>query len=258
MPENKRSGPFDAIVVGGGPAGLSAGSWLGRYRRRVLVVDSGDYRNASAERAHGYLGRDPVSPAKFRDEARTGLLAYPSAAIVEAQVIQASRADEGSAVETRDEVLRSRRLVLATGVRDAVPEVDNFFEHYGASAFHCPSCDGYEARDRQVVVIGWSEDVTGFAIHLLDWAASVTVVTDGVPFEGDQQHRDHLAYHDIAVVEGNAAELLGTRGDLRGVRMHGGVVLPCDLVFFSIEHQPNIDVAQQLDLRAGRRRICRR
>jgi thioredoxin reductase len=234
-------------VVGGGPAGLSAATWLARYRRRVLVLDGGEYRNQFVERTHGYLGRDNADPAELRAQARAELAAYPTATVRGGRATSArAEADGTFVVESDSRRLVARRVVLATGVIDLFPRVDGFFEHYGASVFHCPTCDGYEARDRHVVVLGWSEAVAGYALTLLDWAADVTIVTDGARFEGDRTRRAALDRHGVAVVEGDAVAFLGVRGGLRGVRLKGGAVLPCDLAFFSIGHRPRNDLAVQL------------
>jgi thioredoxin reductase len=144
---------------------------------------------------------------------------------------------------TSEEALR---IVLASGVRDVKPDIDGFEEHYGASVFHCPACDGLEAKDRDVVALGWSEDVAGFALELLDWAASVTLVTDGRRFEGDEVRREAMARNGVHVVEERATSFVGTRGDLRAVRLAGGVELPCSLAFFSIDHRPRSPFADAL------------
>lgn len=242
---------WDAIVIGGGPAGLSAALWLARYRRRVLVLDSGRYRNEHVEQAHGYLGRDPIDPADLRSRAREDLLRYDSAELRESAASSAVRDGDGFVVEAGGERLEARRLVVATGVRDVFPEVENFFDHYGVSVFHCPTCDGYEAKGRQVVVFGWSEAVAGFALLLLNWASSVTVVTDGRAFEGDATHRTTLLAHGVALLEDDAVRLEGTRGDLQGVRLRGAGVIPCQFGFFSIAHEPASDIADRLGCRRG-------
>lgn len=234
----------DVVVVGGGPAGLSAATWLARHRRRVALVDGGARRNRWVERTHGYLGLDPVDPAELVDRARRGLLAYPTAEICEGEATTAEIRPDGTfRLATTAGGFVARRLVLATGVEDSFPEVDGFFDHYGASVFHCPTCDGYEARDRRVVAFGWSENVAGFALDLLDWAASVTVVTDGSRFEGDAARRAALERHHIAVLEDDAVALLGRRGALEGVRLRGGETVPCELAFFSIAHRPRTELA---------------
>lgn len=238
---------WDAVVVGGGPAGLSAATWLARYRRRTLVLDAGDHRNRRVERAHGYLTRDPVNPRELLATAAEDLAAYRCVERRSEEVVALSGARGRFTVELADgQQVEARRVVLATGVVDAVPDVAGFDDHYGASVFHCPSCDGYEAAGCDVVVLGWSAHVAGFALELLDWAATVTVLTDGHRFEGDTRHRRAMQDHGVKLVEDEAVALLGSRGDLRAVRLGGGSELPCQMAFFSLGHQPRLDLADEL------------
>ncbi|MCW2544091.1 MAG: NAD(P)/FAD-dependent oxidoreductase [Frankiales bacterium] len=234
----------DVVVVGGGPAGLSAALWVARYRRSVVVLDSQEYRSAATEHSHGYLGRDPQSPAELLARGREELLVYPTAAIAHERV---------DAIEVGPDELftvgsyRAHRVVLATGVRDELPpDLEGFDEHYGASVFHCAACDGYEARDRDVVVLGWAEHLVGFATTLLNWARSVTVVTAGHSFEGDAFLRERLRDLGIELVEDKAVALQGRRGDLRCLTLGSGRELPASLVFFSIAHHPRTELAVSL------------
>lgn len=238
----------DAVVVGGGPAGLAAATWLARYRRRVLVLDSGEYRNAWVDRAHGYLGSDPMNPAALLAQARHDLARYPEAAIrTGVRVCSAERTGDCFTLDLDDgTTLRTLRLVLATGVRDAFPEIDGFFEHYGADVVHCPTCDGYELAGKDVVALGWNEHLAGFALNLLDWASSVTIVTEGLRFRGDDRHREVLGRHGVRLLEEDAVAFIGPRGALEGVRLAGGEVVPCQAAAFSIAHHPRSDIAQQL------------
>ena len=232
----------DVVVVGGGVAGLAAASWIGRYRRSVVVVDSGDPRNKHVERSHGYLGRDPQKPADLLARGREEVLAYPTAQIRDGEVKTIARRDDGL-FEVGDDLL-AHRVVLACGVKDAFPDVENFFEHYGASVFHCPACDGYEARDRHVVALGWDPHLVGFASTLQNWACSVTVVTNGLRFRGDDSCRTSLDDVGIALLEEDAVRFLGERGDLQGVELASGQVLPASLVMFSVAHSPRTDLAE--------------
>jgi thioredoxin reductase len=185
---------LDAIVVGGGPAGLSGATWLARYRRTVLVLDSGEYRNRWADAAHGYLGRDPVHPAELLGRARADLCAYPTAEVRPERAVKATPEGGGFEVLTGTGRLLARRLVLATGVRDEFPEIDGFFDHYGASVFHCPSCDGYEAKGRRVAAIGWSEQVVGFALELVGARGALRALRLG----GGDRIACQLAFFSIA------------------------------------------------------------
>ena len=239
----------DAIVVGGGPAGLSAATWLARYRWEVLVLDNGAYRNRWVDQSHGYLGADPLPPASLLESARAQLGDYPGTEVRDARAQSARREDDGTftlELEGERDPLRARRLVLATGVTDRFPEVKGFFDHYGASVFHCPTCDGYEASDAQVAVLGWSAEIAEFAATLTGWASTVTVVTDGHPFEGDEQARRRLAEVGVEVLEDDATELVGERSSLEGVRLASGQLLECQLGFFSIAHLPNTGLAEEL------------
>ena len=234
----------DVVVVGGGAAGLAAASWIGRYRRSVVVLDSQDYRNKQVERSHGYLGRDPQSPQDLLARGREEVLAYPTAQIRQTEAKRIVRRDDGL-FEVDDDLL-AHRVVLACGVKDAFPAVEGFFDHYGASVFHCPACDGYEARDRHVVALGWDPHLVGFASTLKNWACSVTVVTNGLRFRGDDACRTQLADNEIALLERNAVRFLGERGALTGVELDGGEVLPASMVMFSVAHSPRTELAEGL------------
>ena len=236
------------IVVGGGPAGLAAASWLSRYRRSVIVLDGGPPRSGPTDATHGYLGCDPIDPTELLDKARAELAAYPTATRRQCRASEVHSDGPGRFEVTTDDGsrIRARRLVLATGVTDQLPPVDGIDEHYGTEAFHCPSCDGYEARNRHVVVLGWGAQVAGMALSLLDWAAEVTIVTASERFEGDERHRQALERHGITLLENEAAELVGPRRGLESVRLDDGTVIRCDLVFFSVAHHPQTDLARQL------------
>ncbi len=234
----------DAVVVGGGAAGLAAASWLARYRRSVVVVDSEQYRAGMVERSHGYLGRDPQTPLELIARGRDEVSAYPTAEIRPGRVEHLARRDDGLFEVGAD--LLAHRVVLACGVQDAFPKVRGIATHYGASVFHCPACDGYEARDRDVVALGWDPHLVGFSATLLNWARSVTVVTNGLHFRGDDACRTALQQNEVPLVEADAVALVGERGDLQGVELDDGRTLPTQMVFFSITHRPRIVLAEAL------------
>ena len=147
---------YDVIVVGAGPAGLSAALMLGRCRRSVVVFDNSKPRNAASRALHGYLTRDGIAPADFLQLARGELAQYDSVEIRSEEVTAAEcRPGDGFVVTVASGgTLRARKLLLATGVVDNLPDIPGFREMYGRSVFHCPYCDGWELCDRPLAVYG--------------------------------------------------------------------------------------------------------
>ena len=147
--------PLDVIIVGAGPAGLSAALVLGRCRRRVLVFDSGHPRNAASHGLHGYLTRDGIDPGEFLQIARDQLRQYETVQLRHVEVIDAQRLENSFEISLANgERFTSRRLLLATGVVDEIPQIEGMAEFYGTSVFHCPYCDGWEMRDQPLAVLG--------------------------------------------------------------------------------------------------------
>jgi thioredoxin reductase len=236
----------DAIVCGGGAAGLSAATWLGRYRRKTLVFDGGLRRNRHTNSAHGYLGMDGVPPDELTNAALGDLRRYETVTLHEEPATSARRDGDAFVVIVDDREWRACRLLLATGVQDELPDVVNFADFYGKSVFHCSCCDGYEASDMTVAAIGWSPHVAGFALDLLDWGARVVLLTDGRTFEGDESCRAALGRHDVEMFEEPVREIVGTDGQMDGVLLRDGAMVECERAFFSIGHVPNNELAREL------------
>lgn len=237
---------YDALVVGGGPAGLSAALWLGRYRRRTIIVDAGEPRNRFIETGHGYFPDDDFDPNALLKQGRDALARYPSVEQRTGRVSDIERTDDGFTALVDHDSVTARAVVLATGVVDVFPEIANLTRHYGADVFTCPACDGWEARGTDSVVIGWSEDIVGFALTLLNWARSVTVVTEEHHLDADLHQQDRLRSRGIRVFEDDATEFVGERGDLRGVALRKRGFVPCQSAFFSIDTRPVNAIAKAL------------
>lgn len=145
---------MEIVVVGGGPAGLQAALTLGRVHREVLLLDSGSYRNDPAEHLHNFLGHDGRPPSELRARARRELTAYPTVEVRDMAAADVVTADGGFATELADgSVVRSRLVLLATGVRDVLPDVPGLAEAFGRVVHHCPFCHGHELAGRPVAVL---------------------------------------------------------------------------------------------------------
>ena len=237
---------IDVAVCGGGPAGLSAALWLGRYRRKTLVVDAGKQRNLESNASHGYLTFDSCSPAEFLTRARADLDAYPEIERRPGTVLSIVRDDDRFVVETSAGSMRASRVLIATGVADVRPQIPGFDELYGRHIFHCSCCDGYESRDLDVLAIGWGEHTAGYALDLLEWGARVTLVTNGNTFEGDEPQRAALQRHGIELIEDEVTELVADDKSMSGAVLGSGRRVSAQRAFFSIAHEPRSDLAASL------------
>jgi thioredoxin reductase len=236
----------DVVVIGGGPAGLAAALWLGRYRRRTVVIDGEEGRNRFAHAAHGYLGQDGWNPEKVREVGRADVDRYDSIRRVHTNAAEIAREGERFQVVTDDEEYVARRILLATGVKDVTPDIPGFMELYGEHIFHCSCCDGYESSDQDVLAIGWGEHAAGFALDLLEWGARVTLVTNGEEFEGNRSCETALARNGIEVIEERVTSFSIKGGHMTGATVGSGRVIPATRAFFSIKHEPRNQLALEL------------
>jgi thioredoxin reductase len=248
-----RGGAYDVIVVGGGPAGLSAALLLGRSRFRVLVVDAGRPRNRMVRAMHGFLGRDGAAPGELLRAGRREVARY-GVAMLHGEVTAAKRRPGGYAVRlarsgrSSHPWLHCRRLLLATGVEDPLPPVPGLAELYGKSVFHCPFCDGWEVRDRPLAVYGRGGGAARFAIKLTRWSADVTLLTDG-PSRLNAAERAALGAAGVVVRTARVAALEAARGRLVRVRFVNGSALPRYALFFGSRPRQTCKLAAELGVR---------
>ena len=198
---------LDVLIVGGGPAGLSAALVLGRALRSVLVCDAGEPRNSGSRGVHGFLTRDGVAPDDLRRIGREQLRSYPNVRVEEASVVDIGRA--GSYFEAaleRGHRIASRKLLLAPGVEPKLPPLERARELYGRGLFDCPYCDGWELRGQPIAVYGRGEKAKAFAQQLLGWTSDIVICSDG-PAELGPGDRGELGALGIAVLEDRLARL---------------------------------------------------
>ena len=238
---------YDVIIVGAGPAGLSAALILGRCRRSVLVCDTGLPRNAASQAMHGFLTRDGVSPLEFLAMGRKELEGYDTVSLRKVEVVEAQCAADKRFDVTlaTGEAVRSRKLLIATGVVDNLPSIDGFRELYGRSVFHCPYCDGWEVRDQPLAIYGRGERGLGLSLELTAWSRDLILCTDG-DAEIDDRGRGRLARNGIVIREDRVARLEGLDGRLQHVIFQSGERLPRRAVFFTTGQNQRSDLSVRL------------
>jgi len=227
------------IIVGGGPTGLSAALVLGRCRRSVVLVDSGEYRNAASHAMHNFLSRDGTDPAELRRLGRADLNRYPSVQLRQGRVVDLDVDDHGFSVILADtaEPLVCRRLLLAAGMVDELPKVPGLVELYGKSVFHCPYCDGFEVADQPLVAYGRGGPGMELAFELTTWSRDIVLCTDG-PSDLSSHELARLGRNGIAVRKDRIARLEGSDGILSAVVFAGGELMARRALFFiTNEHQ---------------------
>lgn len=217
---------IDCVIVGGGAAGLSAALVLGRARRRILVVDSGQQSNLSAHGIGGLLGFDGRSPAELYAAGRAELRAYPSVEVRDGTVVDAIAAEGGFTVELADAArVNTKRIVLATGMEYRPPALAGLSELWGGSVFHCPFCHGWEVREQPLAVCANGERGVHSALLLRGWSDDVVLLTNG-PADLNAEQAEKLSAAGVSVDDRAIASLAGADGQLTDVVFADGARLP--------------------------------
>ncbi|MEU6865255.1 FAD-dependent oxidoreductase [Streptomyces sp. NPDC046876] len=243
---------FDVVVVGGGAAGLAGALTLARARRSVLVLDSGSPRGAPAAHLHGYLGRDGAAPAELLATGRAEVAAYGGRIRSGAAgtALAADRTADGAfLVRCADgSAVRARRLLLATGVVDELPEVAGLREHWGRSVLNCPYCHGWEVRDQPLAVLATGPLAVHQAQLWRNWSDRVTLLTH--TWRLSEGERELLAALGVAVVDGEVVALAAGDGDGGpcGVRLAGGGAVECRALVVAPRFTARAGVAASLGL----------
>ncbi len=237
---------YDVIIVGAGPAGLSAALWLGRGRRQVLVCDAGKARNAVSHAMHGFLTRDGTAPLEFAQLGRAELRSYPNVGLCEVEVLDAERVNIHFTVTLADHSrLDTRKLLFTTGIVDELPPLAGIEPFYGKSVFNCPFCDGWEVRDQPLAVYGKDKEGKHLALQLTQWSRDLLFCTDG-PSALTKHDLTQLVHLGLQVREERIARLEGHDGQLEGIVFANGDQVPRRALFLRPHQHPRCDLPAKL------------
>jgi thioredoxin reductase len=238
-------GIYDAAIVGGGPAGLACGLWLGRYRRSVRIFDTREPRNRPAWAVHGYPGLPDPPPLELRERIRHQAI-HAGAEHAIGEIVRIGGEKDAWELEQADgTIVMARRVVLAYGLRDFVPDVPDIRAFYGHSVYHCPDCDGPSVLGMHTAVIGHDRHAAALALYLLTWAQSVSILPNGLATDFTEDAAAMLAEQAIEVKPGRISSLSGEAGRLREV-VAGDVTIPLEAIFFHLGSEQNCNFAADL------------
>jgi thioredoxin reductase len=225
---------------------MSAALWLGRYRRRVVVLDAGEPRNEPAGAVHGYPGMVDPSPLELRQRLRQQALG-DGVETRAGDVVKIDGAKDDFVAHTgTGDVLRARRVVLAYGLRDYLPDIDGVSELYGTSVFHCPDCDGPSVADTRIGVLGWDRYGANLALYLRHWSPHITLLSHGRNLDLDDRAAAIVRDNGIDIVEQPLSRVEGKGGNLTQAEFTGREPLRLEALFFHLGSEPRCDLAATL------------
>lgn len=226
---------LDCAIIGGGPAGLNAALVLGRARRNTVLFDNNKPRNAVTQESHGFITRDGIKPKEFREIAHKDIDKYPSVIYEEKEITSITKKDQLFEVVTSNKDLyRSKTIIISTGLKDVLPDIESISYYYGKSLFNCPYCDGWEMRDKPLAVI-IEEQTQGFHFiqTIYNWSKDLVVCTNGKSILNSEQKRLILK-KGIKIKENKIKNFEGKNGQMEKIHFEdgdsivrkGGFVLP--------------------------------
>jgi thioredoxin reductase len=235
---------YDTLIVGGGIAGMSAALILARCRRKVAIFDSGMPRNRFTTHMNGYLSRDGIKPLDFVNIGLKELRKY-DVDWVQTEITNASRYEDNFWVQDSKNKWYGRKMLLATGLKDNVPDVEGFDRFYGTTIHHCPICDGWESRDQKIIVYGHGKSGFSLALQLINWSRDITLCTDGAPRLSAEQ-REILKERNIAIITNKITAFEGQKAQLERVAFKDREPESCQRLYFTGGYVQQCDLAYRM------------
>ena len=249
----EQSAVFDVAIIGAGFSGLSAALLLGRYLRPTVIFDGGNTRNSTSKHIHGYLGFENSSPQEFMQKAWRDVLQYNSVKVVKEKVIKVERNTNNSnysfllTTESGKVVTTAKYLIIATGIEDSKPNIENFDMFDGNGAWHCPHCDGFQTTNRKLAILTYGKNIISYAKEFLGWTRDITVIIQG-NYKLTDKDKNEAKTLGIRIVENNhIIKISGARnGHIEKIICQGGRSYEVDVIFYYLGYTVQNQLAKQL------------
>ncbi|REE05624.1 NAD(P)/FAD-dependent oxidoreductase [Marinoscillum furvescens] len=237
---------FDVIIIGGSYAGLSAGLALGRSLRQTLIIDAAQPCNRFSPHSQNFLTQDGSPPLEIAATAREQVLKYESVTWLQDYAVQSQQIAGGFKVKSQvGQTFHSKKLVIATGLKDLMPDIPGFAQCWGKSIIHCPYCHGYEVRNQQTGLLANGKKALHLSSLIKNLTSKLTIFTNG-PQEFDHKELALLAKHQIPVIEAPITEVIHEHGNLQKLKLADGSSNALDSLYASIPFEQHSDIAAQL------------
>lgn len=249
----EQSVAFDVAIIGAGFSGLSAALLLGRYLRPTVIFDGGNTRNSASKHVHGYLGFENSSPQEFIQKAWRDVIQYNSVKVVKEKVIKVERNANNSnysfllTTESGKLVTTAKYLIIATGIEDSKPNIENFEMFDGNGAWHCPHCDGFQTTNRKLAILTYGKNIIPYAKEFLGWTRDITVFVQG-NYQLTDKDKNEAKTLGIRIVEND--DIIKISGDRNGhiekIICQDGRSYETDVIFYYLGYTVQNQLAKQL------------
>lgn len=242
----KQDTTFDVIIIGGSYSGLSAAMALGRALRKVLVIDAGNPCNKQTPHSHNFLTNDGKTPKEITNLAKQQLQQYPTVRLLDGFASKGTQTAEGFTIQTESgELFSSRKLIVATGIKDRMPAIPGFAESWGISVLHCPYCHGYEVRNQPTGILADGETGIELSSLIANWTKDLTLYTNGPSALTDEQ-KAKLEKNQIDIVETEINRLDHAHGYINNIVFKDGSKTPVKAIYARLPFVQHSSIPQEL------------
>ncbi|AYJ90438.1 NAD(P)/FAD-dependent oxidoreductase [Bacillus safensis] len=236
---------LDCAIIGGGPAGLSAALVVGRGRKQVIVFDDELPRNRVTQESHGFITNDGMTPFEIRRAGEADLQKYPNIKIKRSRIVDIQKKEERFTLLTHEgDTLKAKKIILATGLQDILPEIEGIHDVYGKTLFSCPFCDGWELKDKALALIAESQRALHMAKLLSNWTKDLIVFTNGHVLA--EEDKVLLTAHSIQVIDVPIVSIGHDNGQLRSLQLANGETVEREGGFVASEFKQSAPFAEKL------------